>query len=398
MTILIRALNCALLCSVLLIKNVGAQCPNSQPYQTISYDTTAIGNGNNIYSIPQFDPSIGTLYSVQVDSKIYFNYSYTLTNTSGSTQSYKVTVDREDLLQATSPNNPTPIDLIDDNSTSLFKYTPALGTGVPIGASDTLQHIYNPKNLTTTFANNVVPFLGVDTLHLTYTTITNDGVVGNAQVSISNKQVYDSIVFKVTYNYCPAVSLPSKLISLNYTAESGKVILNWSSLENLTDGSYEILKSLDGRTYTSINKQTINAQHLNGYSFLYKQTIQDGNKAFFQVKQIDQNGNVTYSKVISAILPPTNNIGQVTTEKKMLVYPTVPNGFINVFIPSGNNKDEWDIKIISLAGKIMQQSKFSNTNLAKVTLMNNLPTGMYIVSAYNARTQVSYKDKIIVQH
>lgn len=395
----IRAFVCAFACCV-AVKSTDAQtCPGGQPQQTVSYNTYAIGNGNQTTTVSQFDPSIGTLYSVTFNANIFFNFKYTLSNSSSSVQDKTVNVRRRDLLGATSPTNTTPIQLLptawyEQN----FEHDELMGTGVPPGSSDYSYSIYNPKVVSTTFDQNVVPFMGSDSLYLKYTTITQDAMgYGSSDVNMTAKTVYDSIVFSVTYSYCPATSLPSKSINLRSSVQSDKILIGWSSDDNLFEGTYEILKSIDGRTYMSINRQSISPQKQNNYTFLYKPTAQDPGKGFFRIKQTDKYGNVTYSRVLTVALPSAGPDYTPVTEKSILIYPTlVTDNQININIPEAGAKDEWQIRIISLSGQVMQQTRFINTNLAKVTLPSNMPAGMYIVNAYNTRTQANFREKIIV--
>lgn len=396
--LLLRTASCVLFCSFFFIGKSYGQCPNSQPYSQSIHDSLVSGEGYDEYGLPQFDPSLGTLYSVLVQATVNFTYHYTLTNTSSSTRSYTIGLNRGDDLEAYSPENSDMFTVFTkDTITVPSSISHTLPAGQSASGSVT---IYNNRVFTTTFDQNVVPFLGTDTLLLRYLTATNANPSGGATASLVGS-VDENINFHVVYNYCPSAALPSTFIKLSAINQNSDILLAWTSQQILSGGSFELLKSIDGRTYISVNKQTVNSNSLAGYNYLYKPTAKDPSKAFFRIKQTDQDGNVTYSKVITVILPTNNNSGSVEegTEKNLVVYPTIPTGnFINVFIPSGTNTDEWTISIISLAGRVMQQSKFSKTNLARVDFTNPLAPGMYIVDAYNTRTQEHFKDKIVVQH
>lgn len=395
--LLLRTLSCISVCSALFIGKSHGQC-NGNPYSTSTYSTTAVGNGNINFTLPLFDPSIGTLYTVEADLKAYLTYDYTLNNSTSTNQDYSVEIRRRDRLRASSPGNPN-FDFFNPVfESNLYEYSDFDGTGVPPGLNQYHEDVYNPRHLTNTYT---VPFLGSGNLTLAYQSTTTSLVGGSLDVAFAQTGSKDSVILTVKYNYCPSAVLPVTFIKLTAQPQNSNVLLAWTSQQTLTGGFFELLKSFDGRTYTSVNKQAVNANSLAGYNYLYKPTAQDPGKAFFRIKQTDQNGNVTYSKVITVIMPTKNGTGSVTeqADKDVIVYPTIPTGnFVNVFIPSGNNTDEWTISIISLSGRVMQQTKFSKTNLAKVQFTNPLAPGMYIVDAYNSRTQEHFKDKIIIQH
>lgn len=397
--LIFRTLSCMLACSVLCIGKSYGQCPGGQPYSTENHDTIVVSSsGNTTFVLPQFDPSTGTLYSVKASADVYLTYSYRLTNNTSSDLDYSMTVKRKDILRASSPGNPN-FDLFPSATVpTIFDYVVADNTGLPPGVSDSTAQIYTPRHINEN--TYTVPYMGSGNLTLTYQATTSVALDVTTDIAFAQTGVRDSLVLKVSYIYCPSAALPSTFINLTAQAQSSNILLAWTSQEILTGGSFELLKSVDGRTYTSINKQAVNGNNLAGYNYLYKPTAQDPTKAFFRIKQTDQNGNITYSKVITVVFPTGNNSGSINeqAERNLVVYPTIPTGnFINVFIPSGTNSDEWTISIISLAGRVMQQSKFSKTNLAKVNFTNPLTPGMYIVDAYNTRTQEHFKDKIVVQ-
>lgn len=376
------------------IKDTHAQCPNGQSLQTITYDTTVVGSGNMNFTLPLFDPSVGTLYSVTADLKAFLVYKYSLTNSKPFDQYYEITIDRRDILRASSLGNPNFNFFPTSFDRTEFIFDDIDGNGVPPGESHYEHLIYNPRSLTNTYT---VPFLGSGNLTLFYQSNTNAGRNGSTDVDQTNVVTKDSVILTMTYNYCPAVSLPSKSINIKSSLQNQNVVLQWSSEERLTSGSFEILKSVDGRTYTSINKQSINQQQLNGYSFLHRTSKDDPGKAFFRVKQTDQYGNVSYSKVITVVLPSTDNSYNEVAAKEMVVYPSVTTGNVNISIPKASTSDEWLIKVISISGQVMQQGKYRNVNPIALTLSSNLNSGMHIVEATNLRTQASYKEKIVVQ-
>src|SRR5689334_4512132 len=87
----------AWLCCTIISTTAAAQCAN--PMTTISYDTVVTGSGNDsyVFSFPKFDPTLGTLISVNVINKVTLKYSFQLENKESFTiNNYKVRVVRED--------------------------------------------------------------------------------------------------------------------------------------------------------------------------------------------------------------------------------------------------------------------------------------------------------------
>lgn len=95
---LFRALVCSLLIFFFFRSATYAQCADSVPARVISYDTLLYGGGNDLFSFnfPQFDPTLGTLIKVDVETVITVKYSYDLENKDAIPISYKVRVIRTD--------------------------------------------------------------------------------------------------------------------------------------------------------------------------------------------------------------------------------------------------------------------------------------------------------------
>jgi hypothetical protein len=178
-------------------------------------------------------------------------------------------------------------------------------------------------------------------------------------------------------------------------------VLSWTTQDRYTDGYYEILKSTDGRTYTSITKVPINKSQLTGYNYLYSPLASDGTTGFFRVKQTSKDGQSIYSRVITVGLPQSeSNLSPVPVAmNKLTLFPTVTSNFVNVALPAeSRSTDEWQISIISLSGQVLQNTQFTGNGQVKVAFSGTLPSGMHIVNAMNKRTNVNYKGKMIVQN
>ncbi len=385
---------------IFLTKSAEAQCPGGNPFMTITNTTTMVGNGNNVYSLPMFDPSSGTLFSVDFSARFYSYYSYSLINMNAAPQDYNFIVDRIDNLVAFSDMDPTPIVLLEESNTRTIRYNNTPLPRVPPGTTNYNSTIYSNRSIPViTFDQNVVPFLGMDNLYLSYNTNTQAGGIGSPDVNYSNGFSRDSVIVTLTYNYCPAATLASSLIRIGSVARSSDLLVSWSTEDNVNQGWFELLKSTDGRTYTSINKQPIDRMNLRGYSYLYKPLATDGNKGFFRIRQTDKTGNVIYSKVLTTLIP-RPAAGTATQPSGMLtVFPGITaDDFVNVSLPKTNAGDEWEISILSLSGQVLQNSVLKGSGQMKLLFSHHLSNGMHIIHAVNKRTRTSYKGKVIVKH
>lgn len=386
-------------------ENLLAQCPNGSTFQTTSHNFYLIGNGNNTYRLPMFDPSEGTLYKVDLKTKVYAAFGYTLTNTASYPVNYDIIVSREDTLTAASPFNPAPIELLAEFNSKKLSHK---GAGaIQEGVFSFNQALFpTGKTINTTIEQDVVPFMGSDSLYLTYTTGTSalsgpPNTSDDPYITITNKTSTDSLILSIIYYYCPTAILPSRFIRLSATRQSeAGVQLLWTSADSFTEGWFEVLKSTDGKAYTSVNKQPIDKNNPGSYHYLYKPGPKDGTKGFFRIRQTAKNGQTIYSGVLTAALPKSvGDAAENTNTNRLLVYPAspAPSGSVTVVLPAGNRSDEWQLSLISMTGQILQQSSVKDVTRVQLELKSGLSAGLYLINAYNKVTRTSYKGKIIIQ-
>lgn len=400
---LFRILGCMAVFGALQFNSATAQCPGGAPYSVQTYNTTRVGVSSNSYTLAQFDPTIGTLHSAELKAVVYLRYAYSLTNSGVSPENFTVNVFRDDYMYAYSPSNPTPLAVFGQTFFRQYRHDLSpTGIGqVPVGVNNYTQNVIYPRTYNQTFDQSVVPFMGSDSLYINYVTgLEVQSTINNPNVTISSGVVYDSIIFQIKYNYCPTTTLASSSLQLSSRSQSSKVVLSWTSEDRYSEGWFEILKSTDGKSYSSIHRQPVDKNQTSAYNYLYSPLATDGDKGFFRIRQTDKNGNVIYSRVVTVMLPEADNnsIAPVQQSDALIVFPTVATSSVNLSLPKGNANDEWQISIISLSGQVLQNAMIKGSGQTRIVFNNPLPNGMHIINAVNKRTNLSYKGKIIVQH
>ena len=97
---------CLVACFTIFISFASrSQCSTQQ---SITYDTLITGTGNDahVFTLSQFDPSIGTLLSAKINSTISLNYGFTLKNVEAVQRYFSVSVGRYDSYTSTALSTP----------------------------------------------------------------------------------------------------------------------------------------------------------------------------------------------------------------------------------------------------------------------------------------------------
>jgi hypothetical protein len=170
--------------------------------------------------------------------------------------------------------------------------------------------------------------------------------------------------------------LPVELISLKANCYNNFIALNWSTASETNNKGFIIERSNDAIGFEQIgfikgsgNSNSIRLYYFNDDGFL-KNKIN-----YYRFKQIDFNGESTYSPVVSAFCEPDSEI-----EPSFIIYPNPFKNDINITaqdIPS----NDIIINIYNMLGALIHQQK-SNTTMGELQInidLEKLPPAMYVV-------------------
>lgn len=179
-------------------------------------------------------------------------------------------------------------------SQAVFKLSPTYSTddGVLAGNMD-LRVAYSSDNRATW--NGVGPVDHVTDLSSVSTPIVSDSLDPNISIATGTS------IFVALANATGGVnSIPVELTSFTLSSDNGLVTLNWSTATELNNNGFEIERSVDNSIFHTIgfvNGYGTTTEAKN-YSFV-DENISTGTY-YYRLKQIDFDGSVTYSQVISS--------------------------------------------------------------------------------------------------
>ncbi len=165
-------------------------------------------------------------------------------------------------------------------------------------------------------------------------------------------------------------TLPLQWLNLTGSLNSSKqVVINFKVQENNVD-NYLIEKSNDGRTFNTIASIYSKGNGTNNYQFIEALAL-DGVK-YYRIKQIDVNGNFSYSSIIKL-----SNINKTTIS----IYPNPVKDIVTIGgLPIGNIATITDI-----AGSTLVQFKIVSQSLQ--IDMSSYKSGVYFIKTNNGQSQ-----------
>ncbi len=175
--------------------------------------------------------------------------------------------------------------------------------------------------------------------------------------------------------------LSIKLTYFKGTQTDKKHFLSWKVVCTSAEAKFELQRSTDGSNYTPIYSFTASKERCEN-PFDYTDATPADGKNYYRLKFIDVDGKVTYSNIILLI----QKNGRFDL---MSINPNVVRNEIAVLKIDAFEKESITIVLSDFTGRIIQKQTASlQTGLNQIPLqLNNLPAGVYNVTAYsnNAR-------------
>ncbi|MBI1341814.1 MAG: T9SS type A sorting domain-containing protein [Terrimonas sp.] len=192
-------------------------------------------------------------------------------------------------------------------------------------------------------------------------------------------------------NDLTSCSFPYKILpvlwkNFNVTVQkSNTVNLSWDVFEQNSKGFY-IQHSLDGNTWEDISyvKSKNDPKTISSYVYTYINNL--NGKQYYRLKQLDPNGNETYSDVRVITLHNEN--------KSVSVWPNPAKDHIQLINDGDNGNTFIKAQVYDLTGKLLLENKLQQgVNTINV---NTLRTGTFILRLIPANG-IAYNEKIIKQ-
>ncbi|MFC5284219.1 kelch repeat-containing protein [Pedobacter alpinus] len=175
----------------------------------------------------------------------------------------------------------------------------------------------------------------------------------------TNAEVY-AVIYENT------TTLPVDLVYFDATVKSLGAILNWSTSSETNNAHFILEKSIDGVNFIEIAKIEGQNSVLNStYEYLDKSFKED---CYYKLIQVDKDGKrIEFNSQIKFLK-------NIFTNQDIKIYPNPANSFIVV---SGYDLSSYQIKILTLEGKLIEIIKISDSS-TKLNL-SKLAIGKYLI-------------------
>ncbi|OYU97544.1 MAG: hypothetical protein CFE21_04425 [Bacteroidetes bacterium B1(2017)] len=185
--------------------------------------------------------------------------------------------------------------------------------------------------------------------------------------------------------------LPVEMLNFNASLLNSDVLLNWATSSEKNNKGFEVEKSSDGVSFTNIGfvKGASNSSTTQTYKHLDANAFENAPSTalYYRLKQVDQDGKYTYSKV--AIVSK-----DVKESKQVVVFP---NPFTTHFdlVLTGAKNETITIETSNIEGKqVNSQVKTLNetgVNVLSTQNLESLPAGIYFVRVTHLDTIQVFK-------
>lgn len=261
--------------------------------------------------------------------------------------------------------------------------TTEIYTGLPAGASTTLTKkwdVFDGNGSPFTGSVNGVAFDLVGGLYLS----TADGLyyINQATANSAASTVNCTLSLAVTglqdlaSNVFPnTIITPVSMSSFSVTRQGSNAMLNWTTVTEINTSYFEIERSLDGINFSSVGSKMAagNSTDVINYQFADPIGAQSG-VLYYRIKTVDQDGKVSYSKIVSLRLN-----GMV---KAFNVYPNPFSSDLKIELDAAQDAMV-TIRINNAAGQTVfsRNNKLQKGNnvIVLASELTSLQKGMYVI-------------------
>ncbi len=171
------------------------------------------------------------------------------------------------------------------------------------------------------------------------------------------------------------VVLPVKLSEFKLTSQGGKVLLSWTSEQEINSEKFEIERSSDSKSWNTIGSVNAsgNVSVSKSYSFTDANPINGSN--YYRLKMIDLDTKFEYSSIKTV---------NISASFQVASNPNPASNVLNVSI-SSQNLNSYSIKLFNRTGQLVHSQKVRGSITKTPVVITNYPEGSYFLEISDDR-------------
>jgi hypothetical protein len=272
--------------------------------------------------------------------------------------------------------NATLIAWLDFDGDGVFEASEAVTSTVASGAA------IQTKTLAWPGISVTLPFGSTTFLRVRLTSAANGMTVNNATHWFANGEVED---YPVVVN----AILPVQLLSLTAKPEKNNVLLNWSTGKEINFRGFDIERSEDGLSWSTIGFVQSNSTGTPSNEYTYFDYNAVAGTSYYKLKLLSLDGTYRYSGVKTVSIQQANGDFKITPnpvyDHTILQFSVQKNETVNVHVTDMSGK------------RVLSKQMTANPGVNQVPLnnLNGLPKGIYVVQVVTASK--SFNAKMTIQ-
>jgi len=245
-------------------------------------------------------------------------------------------------------------------------------------------------------SSGLAPYMGSGTVDFTYS-------LSGGLVSLKGGLNFDQNIktqywgaFKITYYWCPLITLSTTITNFSATPANGSILLQWLANNQQPNTQYEIQISKDGKSYYPVGQAEGDASATGAsakYQYQYNPDPANVGKLYFRIEEKDVAGKVSFSEVI--IVDP-NGSGK----DAFVSCQTFPNPATNSLqvLFNSNQTGRFLVELVATSGQVVQKKAVTLTGNNQIRLdLNPQPVkGLYFLRTTDLTHQHSFVSKVFI--
>ncbi|RYE90697.1 MAG: T9SS type A sorting domain-containing protein [Cytophagaceae bacterium] len=141
--------------------------------------------------------------------------------------------------------------------------------------------------------------------------------------------------------------------------------VGWGTASEQHSAYFEVQRSLDGSTFTTIAKVAANGTTTQAHAYTSLDQAAPATQLYYRLRQVDTDGTNTFSPVVT--------LGATEAATTLALYPNPAHSQLTIAAAAGQQ-----VQIIDLAGRVLQTTTLPASGNLSVEL---LPAGTYLLRA-----------------